>query len=274
VATACVIRLIPRPEHMVIVDATCAGARRDAALARLQSWYRSGMISTVWKGYNAAAVRSYALHADEPLDPDALQIYGLVSGPKAMVRHAVELLKEEAASAQCFSGWRIHDPTDKSPGLPEVLRIFLSGEAACSAHASFPGGCDIDRDSKEGWVMFLPVLPFTPADLRHGRELVQTVALRHGVAINTTMNFLNDRAVDLVTTLRFQRRTAEVTVAHRVLDELHQVFSEAGYRCYRTDIDHQRPEDLYQDPVYLETLMRLGKVFDPHCILSPGRYTP
>jgi hypothetical protein len=97
---------------------------------------------------------------------------------------------------------------------------------------------------------------------------------RHGVGLNTTMNYLDYRTVDLVTTIRFQRGTAQAATAHQVLDELHRIFAAAGYQRYRTDIDHQRPEDLYQDPVYIRTLAQLGQVFDPHAILSPGRYTP
>src|SRR5690606_9969662 len=101
------------------------------------------------------------------------------------------------------------------------------------------------------------------------------VEAEHGVLVNATMNIIDRHAIDLVTTIRFERADrAARERAHFAFDALVERFDAAGFHPYRHDIDHMEPERLYGSPAYVETLRSVKRALDPAGVIAPGRYLP
>ncbi|MCX6996453.1 MAG: FAD-binding oxidoreductase [Kiritimatiellaeota bacterium] len=118
-------------------------------------------------------------------------------------------------------------------------------------------------------------VPFLPPDGRVAQEAVELtrrVYARHGFEPFITLNLVDSRSLEGVINMAFDRRQPEqVAAAHAANDELTAEFIRRGYPPYRVGVQNM---DLVVEPhdTFWQLVRDLKQVFDPHHIISPGRY--
>ncbi len=271
IVTAAVVALLPRPECVRVFRATFPEAALDGALDVFRRLHRDGLLNNVSRVYEAPAPQ-----ADVP--GKRFLFYGAFSGVRA-VADAVEglvldgLRRAGLADAVAFDA----EAADHVPGAdPAVAQCFRGRPGACRAlRAAFEtADCDLDRGSADGWLLFLPVVPFEPAALRRALDLSTEAARAEGLRRTAILNLLGPSCVDMAVSLRFPRTPEGARRGHAALDRLHHTFAAEGFYPYRADIDHQASADLYGPGAYQDTLRALKHALDPAGVIAPGRYLP
>lgn len=256
VATAAVVRLLPRPEEVRVLPLTFAASELPAAVDTLRSWTAQHLIPATTKVYNPVAARTYGV-------ADRCLVHICLTGDAGLVAAQARLVAENAG--------RHGSPF--APGPP-----YAADGHVHRAYAGLPdpddtlflrktGYCARCLDTARGLLMFLPVIPFRGSAVARATELI-TAALRGRTAApGVTMNVLDADTIDHVVTLGFPPRDAQaVADAHRTLDRLHETFAAEGHLPYRPDIDHPlpRPRGLLHE--------RLRQALDPHGVFARGRF--
>lgn len=136
---------------------------------------------------------------------------------------------------------------------------------------------DLDRDAV-GLIWCAFVGPATPSAARELMVIIEDVLTRHGFEPGVTFTLLNERCLDAVISLLFDReaiapdgqRWDDKALACR--QELYQQMLSQGFYPYRVDVEMMKQLNVTGDAAYLEVLQRLKACLDPAGILSPGRY--
>ncbi len=174
------------------------------------------------------------------------------------------------------------------PGMLKVLRPvhdMMKGQPSSQFLTSSywrmqqrPNGqFDLDKD-KVGliWCAFV-----APADAMHARvllDIVTDVLPAYGFEPAVTLTILNERCLDAVISLSFDRGAVgpdgqswdQLALACR--DALYRRMFSAGYFPYRTDVQKMQEMNQTGQQHYLEVLQQLKKTLDPAGIIAPGRY--
>ncbi|MFI6499441.1 FAD-binding oxidoreductase [Nonomuraea typhae] len=253
VVTAAVIRLLPRPQALTVIRLTFDASRLARAVDELRRYYGQRLISGVLKIYQPVGDECWA--------------FCCVDGDAELVACARELLMRRAGRSGLFDDIREHAGDDE---LHEQLQCCLGGDPRLNERvmerwfgAGAPG---VDGNPDQGFLFFLPLLPFQGAAVAEARALVREIAAETGTTWTPTVNAISPDVIDLVVSCRFPKGAA--APAHQALDLLYSRFAAAGWRPYRLDVEHMAasgPPDL---------LKRLKDVFDPLGVIAPARYEP
>jgi 4-cresol dehydrogenase (hydroxylating) len=174
------------------------------------------------------------------------------------------------------------------PGMLKVLRPvhnmmkglpssqFLSSAYWRKQHKA-SADFDLDRDGV-GLIWCAFVGPATAAAARELMNIISDVLTRHGFEPGVTFTLLNERCLDAVISLLFDRQAMapdgqswdDKALACR--QELYQQMFRHGFYPYRVDVDMMKLLNTTGDASYLELLQRLKSCLDPAGILAPGRY--
>lgn len=135
----------------------------------------------------------------------------------------------------------------------------------------------LDRD-KVGLIWCAFVGPASGATARELMNIIEIVLTRHGFEPGVTFTLLNERCLDAVISLLFDREATapdgqswdDKALACR--QELYQQMFQQGFYPYRVDVDMMKVLNVTGDASYLELLQRLKCCLDPDGILAPGRY--
>jgi len=126
--------------------------------------------------------------------------------------------------------------------------------------------------SHSGMLFCVPVLPAEGNVARETVAEVERTYEKYGFTPYITLNLVDDRSVEAVINLAFDRNNAEqVSAAHRCNDELTESFIKQGLIPYRMGIQSMGMILDEQDP-YWRTVRELKKALDPKGIVAPGRY--
>ncbi|MGW1839172.1 FAD-binding oxidoreductase [Streptomyces sp. NPDC002067] len=272
IVTAAVIRLLPRPEAQRVVRLSFPREALAPAVDELRRWSAQGLVRGVLKIYDTVSADSYGGV------PGSYQAHICVDGTARAVEAMTRTIEAEAAACGLFTGWVRSD--EHPAGDDVVARVVESAYAGDPSHNEemlrSAVGQDADRVDAAGggWIFFLPLVPFTGAAITHARELLDQVQAETGTAAGCTVNALDSDVIDLVVSLRFPRTEADAARAHRALDRIHTLFTEAGFLPYRLDADHHDWLDrLSPDDGARAFVRRLKKSVDPHGVIAPGRYS-
>lgn len=136
---------------------------------------------------------------------------------------------------------------------------------------------DLDRDGV-GLIWCAFVGPATPIAARELMNIIKEVLTRHGFEPGVTFTLLNERCLDAVISLLFDREAVAPdgqSWDHKALlcrQELYQHMFAHGFYPYRVDVDMMKVLNNTGDMAYLNLLQRLKGCLDPAEILAPGRY--
>lgn len=126
--------------------------------------------------------------------------------------------------------------------------------------------------SRCGLLYCLPVLPANGRAVQEAMEHVERVYSKHGFVPYITLNTMDDRSLECVINMAFDRSKPEqVSAAHACNDELTGDFVKQGYIPYRVGVQSMPLVVSEKDPFW-QTVWELKKALDPNGIISPGRY--
>lgn len=272
IATAAVVRLIPRPERMRVLRFTFAASDLKPAVEELRRWVSQRLVHGVLKIYDTTANRLYGGASS------GYNVHICVDGAAAAVEGMAEVVMAEAHRSGVLTP--LPDSEEAQDTHEDVVRTMVD-----NAYAGDPStndrlleatfGCDASGvDSGElGWLFFLPLVPFRGEDVQHAYELLEQVHDETGILPGATVNALDEDVIDFVVSIKYPRRTVEAAQAHRALDRLYELFGAAGYRPYRLDIAHSGWTDGTPNAEEARRLSRRIKdLLDPRGVLATGRY--
>ncbi|HEU5473527.1 MAG TPA: FAD-binding oxidoreductase [Actinophytocola sp.] len=274
VVTAAAVRLPPRPEAVRVVRLNFAPERLAAVMDVLRRWVAQGLARGVPKVYNPVAARPYRGTEGKFL------AHVCVEGTAAAVDALSALVTAEAAATGLFSEISDTDSADPGGDNHEVATLVERSYAGVPdtddvlfrAKMRRPGA-EVDRWGG-GFLFFLPMVPLSGAAVAHAHELLDRVHENSGIRCGTTQNLLGPDLVDFVVTMRFEPDAPSVERAHRALELMYGLFTEAGFVPYRLDVDHAGWMDrLSPDPAARRFVRRLKEMLDPDGVIAPGRYS-
>jgi 4-cresol dehydrogenase (hydroxylating) len=174
------------------------------------------------------------------------------------------------------------------PGMLKVLRPvhnMMKGQPSAQFLTSSywrmktapDGRFDMDKDNVGLiWSAFV-----APADAKNARQLmdiVDTVLPQFGFEPAVTLTLLNERCIDAVVSISFDRTASAPDgkswdeLALQCRDKLYQAMFSHGFYPYRTDVGKMAEMVHCGDPQYLQVLADLKHALDPQGIFAPGRY--
>ena len=174
------------------------------------------------------------------------------------------------------------------PGMLKVLRPvhnMMKGQPSAQFLTSSywrmktaPNGrFDMDKDNV-GLIWSAFVAPADAENARQLMDIVDTVLPEFGFEPAVTLTLLNERCIDAVVSISFDRTASAPDgqrwdeLALQCRDKLYQSMFSCGFYPYRTDVSKMAEMVLCGDPQYLQVLADLKHALDPHGILAPGRY--
>jgi 4-cresol dehydrogenase (hydroxylating) flavoprotein subunit len=280
IVTACVLKLIPRPETLHVLYATLAAERLPEALPVLKQLRAEHALEAVVKLYNAQAFHAYSGRTAAAGDR-TFHLVGTVHGADRWVRHVSPYVADTLHQARCFDDVTVlrQDELLRAPQLVQALaRIFagLPTHFAVQRALALGGSEDcqeVDRVAPKGLIFIIPVVPLSGDAVREVLAVLEHFSKRHGVPINATINILSEHAIEMVSSILFDRTRESSERAHMVK---HAILEELGRRdipLMRLDIDSQNAE-IFTEKNYRDVLVKLKRLFDPNEVIAPGRYIP
>lgn len=122
----------------------------------------------------------------------------------------------------------------------------------------------------------MPSVPLEPDAVRTAIAIVQDAIDAFPVSRATLeSNVISPHMTNGVVQIQFERGEQAVAQAHRMRDHARRAFLREGFSIHRSDIDHASHELRDRSPDGVESAAaRVKAAFDPHGIISPGRYLP
>jgi 4-cresol dehydrogenase (hydroxylating) len=155
-------------------------------------------------------------------------------------------------------------------GVPtdETLKSLYSGIGI----APPPGEMDPDR-SRCGMLYALPMLPLSGAQARECMMLTEDVLGRCGFKPYVTLNVVDERTLEAVVNLAFDRdKPDETKRAQSCIEEYHAALIDRGMMPYRVGIQSMR-QVVDEGSAFWQTASDIKAALDPNAIISPGRYS-
>ena len=281
IVTACALRLIPRPEMLHVLYATLPADRLAPALAVLRRLRAEHALEAITKLYNAHAFHAYSGRT-AAADDRTYHVLGVVHGSGAWVRHISPFVVETLRATRCFDDITMLGAEALS-GVPPLIQALASVFAGTPTHFAVQrafgladaGACDrLDDVSGKGFLFVIPIVPATGEAVETALRVLADASRRHDMRINTTINLVSEHAIELVTSVLFDRTPAAIAQAHTLKRSLVEELARAGIPLMRLDVDSQREAPAFAQDSYRDLLARLKRLFDPNAVIAPGRYVP
>ncbi|WP_371572177.1 FAD-binding oxidoreductase [Streptomyces sp. NBC_01314] len=272
VVTAATVRLLPRPEALRVVRLNFTPDKVRCATAEVRRWVSQGLTRGVVKMYDETAARAYAGPAGQYL------VHVCVDGTAEAVDALSGIIVAEAVRSGLFSAVSDTDATDPAAGNHDgavrVERAYAGDPDTTDTLFEAKTGLPAGRfDEEGGFLLFLPLVPFTGPALERAHELVGQVRGESGIRCGVTFNALNADVVDCVVTMGFARDAEQAARAHGALERLYELFTAEGFVPYRLDIEHSGWAGRLTPGVGARAFARrLKDAVDPHHVIAAGRY--
>ncbi len=130
-----------------------------------------------------------------------------------------------------------------------------------------------DPDTADvGMIYCLPVMPADGAMAVRAASMAETLFAQYRFAPYITLNILDSRCAECVVNVSFNRSDRDESGrAQELMHRLYDEYMREGMIPYRFGVDVMDRIVRDDDP-YWKTIAELKQVFDPHRIISPGRY--
>lgn len=272
IVTAAVVRLPPRPQWQTTIR---AGFRREVlaeAVDALRTWKANGLTAGVIKVYDTASTATYGGG-----DTDGGYVAHLsVEGTERSAAALKSALLAELADTGLFTSATSSDeqPPAAEDVVAHVVHAAYNGSVAHNERmlASATGAAADQVDAEgNGWLFFLPLLPFDGASVVRALDILDRIHVATGIRPGSTVNALDADVIDLVVSFPFDRAT-QTEAAHSALDLAHLWFGEAGLRPYRLDAGHSRAAAGVPATAEAALQRALRTTVDPHGVMAEGRY--
>ncbi|MFD5327210.1 FAD-binding oxidoreductase [Streptomyces sp. NPDC127092] len=270
VVTAAVVRLLPRPEAQCVVRLSFGRERLPEAVDLIRRWRAGNVVSGVVKIYDTASTATYG--GERGLGYLA---HLCVDATAGTLDALVGALVEEARATGLFDRIAAGEEPAADDTVSKVVQAAYAGSVEFNEDmlASATGTrADLVDTEGNGWLFFLPLIPFTGADTSRALALLDTIHAETGIRPGATVNALDADVIDLVVSFPFDR-TTQAEAAHRALDRAYALFADSGWAPYRLDAAHGGWGRTHApDAADAELVRAIADLVDPHRTIAPGRY--
>lgn len=181
---------------------------------------------------------------------------------------ALPFLPKIAAMKPVMKGVLAHYGLSKGIPTDETLNSLYT-----AVGLSPPADGRYEPDAADvGMIYCLPVMPADGATAARAVAVAETLFAEYRFAPYVTVNILDSRCVECVVNVSFRRGDGDESV--RAQDLMHRVYDaylREGMIPYRFGVDVMDRIVRADDPFW-KTVAELKRVFDPHGVISPGRY--
>jgi len=278
IVTLGVISLIPRQESIKVFTAKFSSKFFKDAINFIVSLYKNKLISAVTKIFNVNALETYGgIKNEELCNESSFILYAVIEGPEKLTHMNYSLIINEMEKYGYFKDiYTLDNQLLKEESIEKTIYSCFHGwPHNCHIINNTFGvtNCQIDDLSKFGWIYFLPIIPLKGDALQEAFDILNYVALKMDVSINTTINVLSMKACDLVISFKFLRNVDGIKLGQKILQILYEKFVAKEFYPYRIDIDHMSYfKTFYKCDIYKIINNKMKDLFDPYHIISPGRY--
>ncbi|MFC4335913.1 FAD-binding oxidoreductase [Salininema proteolyticum] len=268
IVTAAAIRLLPRPEEVRLLAFHFEAESLGGVTELLHYWVSQGYTRSVPKLYDPPAAAPYGCPEGRYL------LHVCVDGSLPLVEATVRTMVAQARESDLCT-----DVVDGREKEHDELSLLVE--------RAYGGDPDVEdtifrrkvrttydrMDAEVGFLLFLPLVPFTAEDVLRAERLLGEVREEFGLRCGSTLHPLDSEIIDYVVNVRFPRTEEGARTAHRALDALHKRFGDAGYMPYRLDVGHAGESARYAPSPEAADLARgLKDHLDPAGVIAPGRY--
>ncbi len=271
--TEAAVELIHVPEEQCLYYVDFDEEAYPSMIGFLKEMYVQKMILSSSKIYNANAMETYWKEERNR----AFRLYFSIEGSKDVFPLKSTVVENSIRSlGKQFSKFNFSGPVSESESRSldrEILRIFNGTPDSCSdvREAFNVKDCQLEENGNPGWRLFLPIVPFDTQVIKEAYQVVLEAMAFEGLRLNTVMNILDEKAIDMVISIRFERNALGVEKVDKTYELLMNRFRKMNIYSYRQDIDHSS-KDQFVEEAYVKSLDGLKRVFDPHKILQPNKY--
>ncbi|MFG2480406.1 FAD-binding oxidoreductase [Streptomyces fagopyri] len=273
VITAAAVRLLPRPEAQRLIRLSFPRSGLTDAVEALRRFAAQGLVDGVIKVYDLVSAQFYGGRAGEFL------AHVCVSGTAGSAEALAGIVIGEATACGVFTEVVLSrepggEPGDAVVNMLEGTHRGDVGHNDAMLEATLGQSAEHVDALGEGWLFFMPMVPFTGTAVSTAYGLLDRLHAETGRRPGCTVNGLGPDLVDFVVTFRFPRDAEAAEAAHRALDRAHELFAAHGFIPYRLDIDHADwIGRLDPSPAARDLTRRMKHWLDPHGAIAPGRYS-
>jgi len=136
-----------------------------------------------------------------------------------------------------------------------------------------PADSELNPDQSRCGILYaLPILPADGTAVRAAIDATDAICRRRGFEHYTTVNLMDERAIEGVITIGFHRADAERTAAaHATIAEIEDTLAGMGWPPYRVGLA-SIPRFARAGDTFWEVARDLRRALDPDGIVAPGRY--
>ncbi|OLZ72513.1 hypothetical protein AVW11_03730 [Streptomyces amritsarensis] len=272
IVTAAVVRLLPRPRRQSTVRARFHREALAEAVDALRTWKANGLVSGVVKVYDTASTATYGGGDTAGGYVAHMSVEGTDRSAGALKAALLAEMAETGLFTSAAPGDDEQPPADDDVVAHVVDAAYRGSVAHNERMLASATGVTADRVDADGngWLFFLPFLPFDGASVVRALDILDRIHLATGIRPGSTVNALDADVIDLVVSFPFDRAT-QAGAAHSALDLAHTWFGEAGLRPYRLDSGHAR--SVVGGAAAEAALQRaLRAAVDPLGVMAAGRY--
>ncbi len=272
VSTAAIINLVKRPEKTIAIEMTIAEDKLSDFIMAIRRLYQQQCFFGILRIFNNESLYHY-----EKLDNKNNKGYKLIASIAGSKDDIENRKKQVEKALKEFSSNRITFTTLDSTVLhPEYLSyIGVPHTDSVTNVFRVKGNTDLDNLSDKGFLAFIPLIPFDKKNLNHVIKMLEAFESQYSLQVSLTINIFNDSYLYFAIFIYFNRGADQNKDTHKAFDKLKSAFISKGYLPYRIDIDSHKKENfsqLYGEESYIKALKKIKNCFDPHNIISPGRY--
>jgi 4-cresol dehydrogenase (hydroxylating) len=173
--------------------------------------------------------------------------------------------------------WKAHVFLCASEPLIKLTQGVPTDAALHSTYwpqADKPGDWQDPDRSGAGLGFATPILPIDEAVITALLETTEHIGSMHSMRPAVTLNLMNDRTLEGVVSIDFDRADPErCAAARQCIRALNEAYVALGCTPYRPDIDNMDLVVRADDPFW-KAVKALKSVLDPDGIVAPGRYCP
>jgi 4-cresol dehydrogenase (hydroxylating) len=132
-------------------------------------------------------------------------------------------------------------------------------------------GSSID-DGPRGFLFCTPLAPLSGPKALKMNEIAHELSARHGFSPGITLNAINDKTLEAVISIAFDRQApSETSRAHACIQDMNRRFISEGMTPYRVNIDFMNELVDGENP-YWRQVADLKSALDPNHVIAPNRY--
>jgi len=267
IVTAAVVRLRPIPSKREILSLNVDANSISFLVEKIKILTINSVISGVTKIYDGSSSEIYGANEDKTV------LHFCLDGFEKMIDLKKRIILEELTeiNPEVISAEKI----EQDPLISAVHNLYHGNVNLSESIIENTLGVSSEQvDEKgKGWIFILPFVQLNGDDIKTALSLVKSHRTFDEVKIGTTINVLDDKNIDLVIAISFERLPETIKRAHQCFNSLVAGLTKSGYLPYRVDSSHTK-HDYSINNYGIDFILadRIKECLDPNHVIMNNKY--